>query len=113
MTNGQKLKNIIINENAYFYKNGDNISMSENRIRNLFAIVSAAKTGHYLLNERKVKLRSEDIYYSVCVFKYVNKPTFIEEPLHNWFEEKIAYLLIVEVDDYIVISRKNISEAVN
>ncbi len=110
MTNAEKLKNIIINENAYFYHNNDNISISDNRIKNLFSLVSATKSGHYLLNERKIKLRSEEIYYSFCVFKYINKPTFIDEPLKNWFEEKIAYLLIVEIDDYIVISRKNISK---
>ncbi|KFF12513.1 hypothetical protein IW15_13340 [Chryseobacterium soli] len=110
MTNLEKLNNIIINENAYFYKNGNNISISDNRIKNLFNLVSSAKTGYYLLNERKRKIRSEEIYYSVCVFKYITKPTFIDEPIRNWFEEKLAYLLIVEIEDFIVISRKNISK---
>ncbi|MGN7757076.1 hypothetical protein ACTJIV_06320 [Chryseobacterium sp. 22532] len=110
MTNLEKLKNIIINENAYFYRNGDNISISDNRIKNLFTLVSSAKTGHYLLNERKRKIRSEEIYYSICVFKYITKPTFIDEPLQTWFEEKLAYLLIVEIEDFIIISRKNISK---
>ncbi|WP_415327755.1 hypothetical protein [Chryseobacterium sp. MMS23-Vi53] len=110
MTNLEKINNIIISENAYFYQNIDNISISDNRIKNLFSLVSSIKTGYYLLNERKKKIRSEEIYYSICAFKYIVKPTFIEEPIKNWFEEKLAYLLIVEIEDFIVISRKNISK---
>ena len=51
-----------------------------------------------------------EIEYSICVFKYNTKPTFIEEAVENWIETKLAYLLIVEIDDYIVISRKNVSK---
>ncbi|MDQ1857619.1 hypothetical protein [Chryseobacterium sp. WLY505] len=110
MNNLEKLNNLIINENAYFYHNSDNIYISDYRIKNLFALVSSVKSGHYLLNERKKKIQSEEIHYSICVFKYITKPTFIEEHIKNWFEEKLAYLLIVEIEDFIVISRKNISK---
>ena len=110
MTTNDKLKNIIINENAYFYQNLDNISISINRIRELFRVISATKTGNYLLNEIKIQLGSENIFYSICIFKYITKPTFIDKPLNTWFEEKLAYLLIVEIEDFIVISKKNISK---
>lgn len=111
MTDPEKLKNILINENAYFYENVDDIQVSTNKITEIFRKVSSVKTGNYLLNQIKVKLAvDEDIYYSICVFKYITQPTFIEEPINNWFEEKLAYLLIVEIEDFIVISRKNVSK---
>ncbi|MCA5006372.1 hypothetical protein [Sphingobacterium bovistauri] len=87
------------------------MQISNNKITEIFRTVSSVKTGNYLLNSIRLKLNDdEDIYYSVCVFKYTTKPTFIEEELANWEEEKIAYLLIVEIEDYIVISKKNISK---
>lgn len=111
MTIQEKIENILINENAYFYENCDNVQISSNRITEIFRTVSSIKTGNYLLNSIRLKLNdNEDIHYSICVFKYTTKPTFIEEEIINWEEEKIAYLLIVEIEDFIVISKKNISK---
>ena len=111
MTEQEKIGNIFINENAYFYENNENIQISRSKLTELFRTVSSAKTGNYLLNSIKVRLNlNEDIYYSICVFKYITPPTFIDEPIDNWFEEKLAYLLVVEIEDFIVISRKNISK---
>lgn len=111
MTIQEKIENILINENAYFYENSDDVQISNNKITEIFRTVSSVKTGNYLLNSIRLRLnQNEDIYYSICVFKYTTKPTFIEEELTNWEEEKIAYLLIVEIEDYIVISKKNISK---
>jgi hypothetical protein len=111
MTEQEKISNILINENAYFYENNQNIQISRSKLTELFRTVSSAKTGNYLLNSIKVKLNpNEDIYYSICVFKYITPPTFIDEPTDNWFEEKLAYLLVVEIEDFVVISRKNISK---
>ena len=111
MTNQKKIENILINENAYFYENIDKVDISNNKIIEIFRTVSSVKTGNYLLNSIRLKLNgNENIYYSICVFKYSTKPTFIEEELANWEEVKIAYLLIVEIEDFIVISKKNISK---
>lgn len=107
----EKIEIILINENAYFYENSDAIHISYTKIKEIFRTVSSVKTGNYLLNSIRLRLnQNEDIYSSICVFKYKTKPTFIEEELTNWVEEKIAYLLIVEIEDYIVISKKNISK---
>lgn len=111
MTVQEKIDNIQINENAYFYENSENIQISKNKIVEIFRNVSSVKTGNYLLNSIKVRLNAnDDIYYSICVFKYITQPTFIEDTLDNWEEEKLAYLLIVEIEDFIVISKKNISK---
>jgi len=112
MTEQQKLENIIINENAYFFTNDKNIRLSKPKIEQVFRDVSTAKSGNYLL--RKVRetiiINGTNIKYSFCTFKFDSKPTFIDEEVENWIETKLAYLLIVEIDNYIVISRKNISK---
>lgn len=111
MTTQEKIENILINENAYFYENNENVLISNNKITEIFRTVSTVKTGNYLLNSIRLKLApNEDIYYSICVFKYTIKPTFIEDDIANWEEEKLAYLLVVEIEDYLVISKKNISK---
>lgn len=110
MTVEDQINNIIINENAYFFHNKDERNISKTKIKSLFRSVSSEKNGNFLLNETKIKLENEDIYYSICVFKFNTKPSFINEPMEIWDEEKLAYLIIVEIEDYIVISRRNISK---
>lgn len=110
MTKTEKIANILINENAYFYQNINNVNISISKIIEQFRIVSSIKTSNYLINKVKIRLNEENIYYSICVFKYSTKPTFIDEPINGWQEEKLAYLLIVEIEDFLVISRKNISK---
>lgn len=44
------------------------------------------------------------------MFKYHTAPSFIEKHVPNWVETKIAYLLIVDYKDYLIISRKNVSK---
>lgn len=112
MNEEQKMNNILINENAYFYKNIHRIRISRTMMEQVFRDASSVKTGNYLLKivRRSYPINENSITYSLCVFKYESKPTFIDEEVENWIESKLAYLLIVEVHDYIVISRKNISK---
>lgn len=112
MNEEQKIDNILINENAYFYQNIESVRISKTTIEQVFRDASSAKTGNYLLKtiKKNILIDENSIVYSLCVFKYESKPTFIDEEVENWIESKLAYLLIVEVDDYIIISRKNISK---
>ena len=112
MTEEQKIDNILINENAYFYQNIDSVRLSRTMIEQVFRDASSSKIGNYLLKTIKKNILIDEnlVVYSLCVFKYESKPTFIDEEVENWIESKLAYLLIVEVDDYIIISRKNISK---
>ena len=112
MNEQEKLANIIINENAYIFHNTENINISKYKIDALFRDASVIKSSNFLLKEIKktLTINSIEIQYSICVFKYNTQPTFIDKPLETWIETKLAYLLIVEIDDYIVISRKNISK---
>lgn len=111
MNEEEKANNILINENAYFYQNIDRVRVSRTMIEQVFKDTSSAKTGNYLLKitKKNILIAENSVVYSLCVFKYESKPTFIDEEVKNWIESKLAYLLIVEVADYIIISRKNIS----
>lgn len=111
MNENQKEDNILINENAYFFHNKDEVKVSKNMIERVFREVSTIKTGNYLLKivRKNIVIDNKTIVYSLCVFKYDSKPTFVEEDTDGWLEIKLAYLLIIEVEDYIVMSKKNIS----
>ncbi|RZJ36564.1 MAG: hypothetical protein EOO51_00145 [Flavobacterium sp.] len=106
------LQNILLNDNAYFYSNIDEISLSRNRLAQLFQKVSSDKAGHYLLNVigRPINLAGVEYHYSICAFKYVSRPSLLDEDINGWEEIKIAYLLIFDFKNYIVIIRRNISK---
>lgn len=107
------VNNIILNENAYFFKNEDEIELSRNRIEQLFRQVanSSGRQGNYLLRiiNEVIEIDNENVTFSICIFKYTTKPTFIEDYQEGWEETKLAYLVIVNLQNYIVISKRNIS----
>src|SRR5690349_7814563 len=105
------LDRIILNENAYFLKKDNSAFYTAAHINELFVAASAEKAGNYLLNIRKeTEIRGgEQIEYSICVFKFITIPSFIDEPIPKWEEQKLAYLLVVDFQDYVFISKKNIS----
>jgi len=111
MTEEEILGNIVLNENAYFLKNISSVHISYKKISDVFKAASIEKSSNYLLNiiNRKITIATEEIKYSFCVFKYETKPTFIDVEIEKWIETKLAYLLIAEIGDYLVISKKNIS----
>lgn len=111
LTNDQILKNIVLNENAYFYRNVDEIELTKDKINKIFESAAKDKLGRYLLKviNEKYKVKGITIEYSMVVFKYQTIPSLIEEPLENWEEIKIGYLLIINFSDYVVMVKRNIS----
>jgi len=105
------LDRIILNENAYFLKKEVTAFYTATHINDLFVAASVNKTGNYLLNLRKQTetIDGENIEYSICVFKFTTSPSFIDQPIPKWEEQKLAYLLVVDFQDHVFISKKNIS----
>lgn len=105
------LDRITLNENAYFFSKESNSFYSNSHVNNLFIDASSSKEGNYLLNIKKesVNVNGEQIEFSICVFKFISYPSFIDKPIQKWEEHKIAYLLLVDFKDYVFISKKNIS----
>ncbi len=109
---GDKRDKILINENAYFFKKKEFKRITKTKIKETFKTVSVEKQGNFLLRKESntIVIDRKKISYSICVFKTERKPTFITEPITNWEEIRLSYLLIIEIDDYVVISKKNISK---
>lgn len=104
---------LLLNENAYIYKKPDGFSLSKSRVKQLFAHISrkTEREGNYLLNEPYLDsvIDGTHIHYSICVFKFESVPSFIDEYIAGWIETKLAYLILVEFENYIVVTKKNIA----
>lgn len=111
MTTKELEENLILNENAYFFTKIKSGFLSKTLIENTFREASFDKMGNYLLKEIKIdhKLKDKNIEYSICVFRYPKKPTFIVEEVKEWEEIKLAYIVIADFDKYVAISKRNIS----
>jgi len=112
MSTQDKIDNIILNENAYFFKKEKSGFISQALIKKTFKEASVEKDGKFLLKEVKTRYSIDDntdIYYSIAVLKYNKKPTFIEGIIEGWEEIKLAYICIVDFVDYLVIAKRNIS----
>ncbi len=111
MTTQELINNLILNENAYFFTKIRPGLLSKALIERTFREASLEKAGRYLLNvvKQTIQVDAVNIEYSVCVFKYSKKPSFIKEEVLEWNETKLAYLVIVDFDSYVAISKRNIS----
>lgn len=99
-----KFDDILVSDNAYFYNKLKHFD--EKIIEALFDSISVGKIGGFLLKEIKKKRTS--VTYSLCVFKFESRPTFLDENVKGEIEIKYAYAIIVEYDNYVVISKRNI-----
>jgi hypothetical protein len=104
---------LLLNENAYIFKKPDGYSLSKSKVKELFTHVSkkSEREGHYLLNQpyETYVVENTPIHYSICVFKFESVPSFIDEYIAGWIETKLAYLILVEFENYIVVTKKNVS----
>ncbi|SDY96175.1 hypothetical protein [Tindallia californiensis] len=101
------LDKLVLIEGAYFYNRVKRISKT--MVNDIFVEISKNRTGNYvekLVKEKKI-IDGKDIVFSICMFKYEQLPTFLHSVSDR--ELKYAYALIVEYDDYVVISKKNVS----
>lgn len=106
------IENIFLNENAYFYEKENEKFIPKQLIKKTFKEASVDKKGNFLLNELKTKVelsKREYVYYSIAVFKYEKKPTFIDKPIIGWEETKLAYICLVDFKSHLVIAKRNIS----
>lgn len=106
-------EHLLLNENAYLYEKPEGFKLNKSTISKLFTHISKKtdKEGKFLINRKHIskELNNTSINYSICVFKFKSKPSFIDEALEDWMETKIAYFILVEFDNYIVITKKNIA----
>lgn len=112
-TNQEMLDNLRLNENLYLYHKDRGFRLTKRGLTSLYKEILADKlNSKSLLDIKIVSVNVDDkiFNYSILVFKYDNKPSFIDEAFDKWYETKLAYLLLIEYDEYIAISRRNISK---
>lgn len=111
MTTEELIENLVLNENAYFFQKIRAGFLSRALVERTFREASLEKAGRYLLYKVKTvhRIKDKNVEYSLCVFKYLKKPTFIREEIVEWNETKLAYLVIVDFESYVAISKRNIS----
>ena len=112
MEEEELIENIILNENAYFFIKEESEYLSKKLIKQVFKDASSEKKGHFLLNavkESHVLDGGEEIFYSIAVFKYEKKPSFIDEEIEGWEETKLAYICILDFANHVVIAKRNVS----
>ena len=112
MTKQELVENMLLNENAYFFLKEKEGFISKKLINDTFKEASVDKKGNFLLKEIKTKYKLSQIeytYYSIAVFKYEKKPTFIDQPVEEWNERKLAYICLVDFKNHLVIAKRNIS----
>lgn len=108
--NDKLLTDLLINGNGYFYRRVEKIP--KHAIEQVFRDVAADKeSNQYLVRQvRNVHLvGSKSILYSLCIIRYIDKPSFLREPIPNWHETKYSFLLIIEVDDHVAVYKRNVS----
>lgn len=111
MNSNYYIDNLQLNLNSYFYKKKNENILSSNLITQIFRESSKNRTGHYLLNETCIEFNTYKVICSICVFKTKSKPSIIREELPSWEETKLAYLIILDFENYIVVQKKNISKS--
>lgn len=104
------IQNILLNENAYFYKTKKRITKSD--IEKLFREARddkyAARIYNSIIRTSLFEAGREIAKYSLDIFEFHSKPSFLKENQDLW-EVKTALFMILEYKDFLIIYRKNIS----
>ncbi|WP_330443640.1 hypothetical protein [Flavobacterium sp. C4GT6] len=106
------LKNLILNENAYFYKKSKKLTKTaiETAFRSSKDDKGAKKK--YVPIIKKPFNNSEGVEiatYSLDIFEFESKPTFLKNSNSYLIEKKFGLFLIIEIENYIGIIRRNVS----
>ncbi|CNK47051.1 hypothetical protein yaldo0001_23200 [Yersinia aldovae ATCC 35236] len=101
-----KIEEIVLIKSAQFYK--VNKVITKKTINSMFDELSEFKIGRYLLKECKIDgvTNAVEFKYSIAVYKVETEPSFIHNS--SLREVKFSYVLLLEIDDSLVIFKKNI-----
>lgn len=106
-----------LNEGAYFYKK-EAIEIDKDKIQEVFeSVLTEIEYEIYTKVFRKKEIvhipNTQEIYYSLLIFKFATYPSFLDFEKEHFpsklTETRLAYLLIVEINDYVILVKKNIS----
>lgn len=97
---------LALGETAYFYKY--NKKISKKKMKDAFVDISKNKKGNYIENviKQKKNINGCEVLFSLCSFEIHQRPSFLR--LGDEREVKIAYILVVEYKDHLIINRRNV-----
>ena len=107
MANSNLLNKAVLSRSATFYRRKK--PLSKTKIEACFKAASMKKIGRYECKEIKTSKRveSQDALVSFIVFKFKDEPSFLKGS--NLEEEKYAFLLFIEVFNYLIVFKKSVS----
>ena len=106
-----------LNEGAYFYKK-EAVEIGKDKIQKVFeSVITEIEYELFTKVIRKKEIvhipNTQDIYYSLLIFRFTTYPSFLDFEKEDFpsklTENRLAYLLIVEINDYVILVKKNIS----
>lgn len=106
------LENLILNENAYFYKKEKEITKNDitRFFKNSRDDKGAKKRYKSYIKEPFLDEKGNGIaVFSLDIFEYKTKPSFLKKEDSNLIEIKFGLFLIIENKDYIGLIRRNVS----
>jgi hypothetical protein len=102
---------LLINENAYFYKSRRPFVKRD--VEQIFSEAVSDKNGTVIfepkIRESYVHGSKEIAKVSILVFEFKKRPSFLNDSVKNVFETKYGLYVIVESTDFVATIRKNIS----
>lgn len=106
------VENLILNENAYFYKKTQDIGSRDIRMFFNEALVDKSAKSKFkpiiqqpIIGDDEIELGK----YSLDIFEFQTKPTFLKKYDKDLVEKKFGLYLIVEIEQYIGLIRRNVS----
>lgn len=108
---------LVLNEGAYFHKKGA-VKIGKGKIQEVFdSVLTGIEYNLFtkVIRNKEIVLQPtrQEVYYSLLIFKFTTYPSFLDFGEDQYpkklAESKLAYLLIVEIKDYIILVKKNIS----
>ncbi|WP_158829325.1 hypothetical protein [Mucilaginibacter lacusdianchii] len=116
MSNSQisLLDDILLHENAYIFTRERKEFISKSRIEDVFRAAKDDRKGflYPALYQEVGKPGSKanlDYRISSLIIRYQNTPAFLNRPIRNWFEQKVAYLFIIDFKGILFVVKRNIS----
>ncbi|WP_227875952.1 hypothetical protein [Kushneria konosiri] len=107
-----EIDDLCVSKNAQFYKLKKTLSVKA--LKTLFKEVSQNRSGSYLCNKVRSNYTSNNdvaVKYSLLSYKTVAEPSFLKGTQIK--EYKVAYLLLVELDDAVAVIKKHVEPFAN
>lgn len=101
-----QVEDLFLSKNAQFFKL--NKSLTKSKVNALYKVISDKKEGTNLIKKVREEYLIDDevVIYSILSFKLIEEPSFLTGT--DITESKYAYVLLVELPGFLIISKKNV-----